>query len=130
MDDLVALSAYSAVSHGHCHPKLVAALTDQAEQLTIVSRAFHTDKLAPFAEKICALTGFHKMLPMNTGAEAVETAIKAARRWGYMEKGIPGGLAEIIVAARQPSSGFPPNRNTGPGSIPSPPASNWCRSAT
>ncbi len=92
------MSAYSAVSHGHCNPRLVAALTDQAEQLTIVSRAFHTDKLAPFAEKICALAGFDKMLPMNTGAEAVETAIKAARRWGYMEKGIPGGLAEIIVA--------------------------------
>lgn len=76
------MSAYSAVSHGHCNPRLVAALTDQAEKLTIVSRAFHTDKLAPFAEKICGMTGFDKMLPMNTGAEAVETAIKAARRWG------------------------------------------------
>lgn len=92
------MSAYSAVSHGHCNPRLVAALIHQAEQLTIVSRAFHTDKLAPFAEKICSLSGFDKMLPMNTGAEAVETAIKAARRWGYMVKGIPGGLAEIIVA--------------------------------
>jgi ornithine--oxo-acid transaminase len=92
------MSAYSAVSHGHGHPRLVAALTDQAERLTIVSRAFHTDRLAPFAEKLCALTGFDKMLPMNTGAEAVETAIKAARRWGYMKKGIPGDLAEIIVA--------------------------------
>jgi ornithine--oxo-acid transaminase len=92
------MSAYSAVSHGHCNPRLVAALTDQAEQLTIVSRAFHTDRLAPFAEKLCGLSGFDKMLPMNTGAEAVETAIKAARRWGYMVKGIPGGLAEIIVA--------------------------------
>ncbi len=92
------MSAYSAVSHGHCNPRLVAALTRQAEQLTIVSRAFHTDKLAPFAEKLCALTGFDKMLPMNTGAEAVETAIKAARHWGYKKKHIPGGLAEIIVA--------------------------------
>ncbi len=92
------MSAYSAVSHGHANPRLVKVLTEQAARLSIVSRAFHTDKLAPFLERLCDIAGFDMALPMNTGAEAVETAIKAARRWGYMVKGIPGGLAEIIVA--------------------------------
>jgi len=91
-------SAYSAVSHGHSHPRLVAALCNQASQLAIVSRAFHTETLAPFIEKLCAVSGFDMALPMNTGAEAVETAIKAARRWGYRVKGIKDGAAEIIVA--------------------------------
>ncbi len=92
------MSAYSAVSHGHAHPRLVAALSEQASRLAITSRAFHTDRLAPFLEKLCTLTGLDKAMPMNTGAEAVETAIKAARRWGYEAKGIPTGQAEIIVA--------------------------------
>ncbi len=92
------MSAYSAVSHGHSNPRLVTALHDQACKLAITSRAFHTDKLAPFLEKLCDLTGLDMAMPMNTGAEAVETAIKAARRWGYRTKHIPADRAEIIVA--------------------------------
>ncbi len=92
------MSAYSAVSHGHSHPRLVKALCDQASRLAIVSRACHSETLAPFLEKLCAISGFDMALPMNTGAEAVETAIKAARRWGYRIKGIPDNAAEIIVA--------------------------------
>lgn len=91
------MSAYSAVSHGHCHPKLVAALKAQAETLTIVSRAFYTDKLGLFLKRICELTGYDKALPMNTGAEAVETALKAARKWAYTVKGVPEDKAEIIA---------------------------------
>ena len=92
------MSAYSAVSHGHSHPRLLKALNDQASRLAICSRAFYTDTLAPFLEKLCDMTGLDVALPMNTGAEAVETAIKAARRWGYSVKGIPENAAEIIVA--------------------------------
>jgi ornithine--oxo-acid transaminase len=92
------MSAYSAVSHGHGHPRILAALTDQAHRLAVASRAFHSDRLGPFLEKLCAVTGLAKALPMNTGAEAVETAIKAARRWGYKVKGIAPDRAEIIVA--------------------------------
>jgi ornithine--oxo-acid transaminase len=92
------MSAYSAVSHGHGHPRLLAALMRQANDLCIVSRAFHTDKLAPFLEKLCTISGMDMALPMNTGAEAVETAIKAARLWGYKVKGIPKNKAKIIVA--------------------------------
>lgn len=92
------MSAYSAVSHGHSHPRLVRALKEQAEKLAIVSRAFHAEPLGPFLEKLCAMTGLDKALPMNTGAEAVETGIKAARRWGYRVKGIAKDQAEIIVA--------------------------------
>ncbi|MBI1364192.1 MAG: ornithine--oxo-acid transaminase [Proteobacteria bacterium] len=92
------MSAYSAVSHGHGHPRLIKALTDQASKLAICSRAFYTDTLAPFLEKLCDMTGLDVALPMNTGAEAVETAIKAARRWGYRMKKIPQNKAEIIVA--------------------------------
>jgi ornithine--oxo-acid transaminase len=91
------MSAYSAVSHGHANPRLVAALKKQAETLCIVSRAFYTDKLGPFLKLACDLTGQDVALPMNTGAEAVETAVKAARRWGYEAKGIPADQAEIIV---------------------------------
>ncbi len=93
------MSAYSAVSHGHSHPKMLEALKSQASQLCIASRAFHTAPLGPFLEKLCHLARMDMALPMNTGAEAVETAIKAARRWGYEKKGIPGGQAEIIVAS-------------------------------
>ena len=91
------MSAYSAVSHGHANPRLVSALKTQAETLCIVSRAFYTDKLGPFLERACELTGQDMALPMNTGAEAVETAVKAARRWGYESKGIEADKAEIIV---------------------------------
>ncbi len=93
------MAAYSAVNHGHAHPRLVAALTRQAAQLSVVSRAFHTDKLGPFLEKLCSVTGLDAACPMNTGAEAVETAIKAARRWGYKVKGIERDRAQIIVAS-------------------------------
>lgn len=91
------MSAYSAVSFGHCHPTLVAALTAQAQLLAVPSRAFYSDRLGPFLELLCETTGMPKALPMNTGAEAVETALKAARKWGYKVKGIPEGRAEVIV---------------------------------
>src|SRR5262245_16887366 len=93
------LSAYSAVNQGHCHPKILAAMTEQAGKLTLTSRAFRNDQLALFYEEIAALTGSHKVLPMNSGAEAVETAIKVLRKWGYELKGVPQGQAEIIVCA-------------------------------
>ncbi|HYE52296.1 MAG TPA: ornithine--oxo-acid transaminase [Azospirillaceae bacterium] len=92
------MSAYSAVNVGHGHPRILKALTEQAEKVAVVSRAFHTDKLGPFLAKVCELTGLDGACPMNSGAEAVETAIKAARRWGYTVKGIPAGQAEIVVA--------------------------------
>lgn len=92
------MSAYSAVSHGHLHPRLVRAATEQLGRVAVTSRAFHSVPLAPFLKKLCQIAGFDKALPMNTGAEAVETAVKAARRWGYRVKGIPSGKAEILVA--------------------------------
>jgi ornithine--oxo-acid transaminase len=92
------MSAYSAVSHGHGHPRILAALERQAHRLAVPSRAYYNDQLAPFLEKLCALSGLDAAVPMNTGAEAVETAIKAARRWGYRVKGIQRDKAEIIVA--------------------------------
>ncbi|MCM3714725.1 ornithine--oxo-acid transaminase [Halalkalibacter oceani] len=91
------LSAYSAVNQGHCHPAIIGALKRQAEKVTLTSRAFHHDQLAPFYEKVSRLTKKNMLLPMNTGAEAVETAIKAARRWAYDKKGVPDNCAEIIV---------------------------------
>jgi ornithine--oxo-acid transaminase len=93
------LSAYSAVNQGHCHPRILAAMTEQASRLTLTSRAFRNDQLAPFYEEICALTHAHKVLPMNSGAEAVESALKLSRKWGYTIKGVPEGRAEIIVCA-------------------------------
>ncbi|MBX4926732.1 ornithine--oxo-acid transaminase [Rhizobium binae] len=93
------LSAYSAVNQGHCHPKILAAMVAQAGRLTLTSRAFRNDQLAYFYEELAALTGSHKILPMNSGAEAVETAIKAVRKWGYEVKGVPEGQAEIVVCA-------------------------------
>ncbi|MBX3619749.1 MAG: ornithine--oxo-acid transaminase [Rhizobacter sp.] len=92
------MSAYSAVSFGHSHPALVAALTEQAGQLAVTSRAFHTDRLGPFLARLCRMTGMARALPMNSGAEAVETAIKAARKWAYKVKGVPEGQAQILVA--------------------------------
>ena len=91
------MSAYSAVSHGHAHPRLVELVRQQVGKLNIVSRAFHTDKLGPFLARACELTGQDKALPMNTGAEAVETALKAARKWAYTVKGVPEDKAEIIA---------------------------------
>ncbi len=91
------LSAYSAVNQGHCHPKIIQALKDQADRATLTSRAFHNDQLGPWYEKVSKLTGKSRVLPMNTGAEAVETAIKTARRWGYDVKGIADNQAEIIA---------------------------------
>jgi ornithine--oxo-acid transaminase len=93
------LSAYSAVNQGHCHPKIMAAMVEQAAKLTLTSRAFHNDQLAPFYQQLAELTGSHKVLPMNSGAEAVESAIKSVRKWGYEIKGVPDGRAEIIVCA-------------------------------
>lgn len=91
------LSAYSAVNQGHCHPKIVGALMEQAETLCLTSRAFYNDTLGPYEEFIHSYFGYDKLLPMNTGAEAVETALKLARKWGYLRKGIPANEA-IIVA--------------------------------
>jgi ornithine--oxo-acid transaminase len=91
------LAAYSAVNHGHCHPRILKALAEQAARLTLTSRAFRNDQLGRFYEELAALTRSHKVLPMNSGAEAVETAIKAVRKWGYEVKGVPEGRAEIIV---------------------------------
>jgi len=91
------MSAYSAVSHGHAHPRLVNRLVEQAATLNIVSRAFHTDRLAPFLERACELSGMDAALPMNTGAEAVETAMKAARKWAYQVKGVTADQAELVA---------------------------------
>jgi len=91
------LSAYSAVNQGHRHPKIVAALVEQAQRLTLTSRAFHNDQMGAFLHQVCELLGYPKALPMNTGAEAVETAIKAVRKWGYTVKGVAADAAEIVV---------------------------------
>jgi ornithine--oxo-acid transaminase len=91
------LSAYSAVNQGHCHPRIVRAMVEQAQRLTLTSRAFRNDQLPLLASELCALTGYEMMLPMNSGAEAVETAVKVARKWGYTVKGVPDDQAEIIV---------------------------------
>lgn len=93
------LSAYSAVNQGHRHPKIIDALQQQARKVTLTSRAFHNDQLGSWYEQVAALTGKDMILPMNTGAEAVETAFKAARRWGYDVKGIAADQAEIIVCS-------------------------------
>jgi len=93
------LSAYSAMSLGHCHPRIVAALAGQAGRLTLTSRAFYNDIMGRFLERICGLAGFEKTLPMNTGAEAVETALKMMRRWAYEVKGVPADRARIVAAS-------------------------------
>ncbi|KAF0125215.1 MAG: ornithine--oxo-acid transaminase [Elusimicrobia bacterium] len=90
------LSAYSALNHGHRHPGVLKALTDQAKKCTLTSRAFNNDQLGPFLKELCEFTGYEMALPMNTGAEAVETAMKAVRKWGYQVKGVPADKAEII----------------------------------
>jgi len=93
------LAAYSAVNQGHCHPRLIKVISEQSQQLALTSRAFRNDQLPLFARDLCEYTGYEKMLPMNTGAEAVETGIKAARKWGYKVKGVTPNQAEIIVCA-------------------------------
>jgi len=93
------LAAYSAVNQGHCHPRILQTLIEQAHKVTLTSRAFRNDQLGPFYKELHDLTGFAMALPMNTGAEAVETAVKTVRKWGYKAKGIPEGKAEIIVCA-------------------------------
>ena len=93
------LAAYSAVNQGHCHPKILEAMVAQAQKLTLTSRAFRNDQLAPFYEELCALTKSHMALPMNSGAEAVESALKVARKWAYQVKGVAKDQAEIIVCA-------------------------------
>jgi ornithine--oxo-acid transaminase len=93
------LSAYSALNQGHCHPRIMETLVSQAQNLTLTSRAFRNDQLPLFYQEVCELTGYEMALPMNTGTEAVETAIKTARKWGYSVKGVPDGQAEIITCA-------------------------------
>ncbi len=93
------LSCYSALSHGHRHPRLVKAARDQMEKVTVTSRAFHNTEMGPFFQELCAYTGMEMALPMNSGAEAVETALKAARKWAYLVKKVPRHQAEIIVCA-------------------------------
>jgi ornithine--oxo-acid transaminase len=91
------LAAYSAVNQGHCHPEILKAFVEQAQRVTLSSRAFRNDQLGPFYQQICELSGFDKFLPMNTGAEGVETAVKTARKWAYTVKGVPADKAEILV---------------------------------
>src|SRR5512143_816459 len=91
------LAAYSAVNQGHCHPKIMQAMVEQAGRVTLTSRAFRNDQLPLLYKELHDLTGYDVALPMNSGAEAVETAVKTARKWGYTRKGIPDGQAEIIV---------------------------------
>ncbi|HLI92727.1 MAG TPA: aminotransferase class III-fold pyridoxal phosphate-dependent enzyme, partial [Puia sp.] len=93
------LSGYSALNQGHCHPRIVAALMEQAARLTLTSRAFYSDQLGEYARYMHRYFGYDKILPMNTGVEAVETAIKLCRRWGYRVKGIPENKARIIACA-------------------------------
>ena len=93
------LSAYSALNQGHRHPAIIEAARKQLEALTLTSRAFHNDQMGPFLRKLCEATGFERALPMNTGAEAVETAIKMVRKWGYQVKGVAADMAEIIVCS-------------------------------
>src|SRR5690348_13488018 len=93
------LSAYSAVNQGHAHPKILRAMIEQASRVTLTSRAFHNDQLGPFFKELSELTGYEKVLPMNSGAEAVETAIKLVRKWGHKVKGVTDGQAEIIVCS-------------------------------
>ncbi len=93
------LSSYSAINQGHRHPKIINALKEQADRLTLTSRGFYNDKMGSWLKLLCELTGYEKALPMNTGAEAVETALKTARKWGQYVKGVPAGSQEIIVCA-------------------------------
>jgi ornithine--oxo-acid transaminase len=93
------LSSYSALNQGHCHPRILQAARDQLDRVTLTSRAFHNDQLGPFLERLSNVSGFARALPMNSGAEAVETGLKAVRKWGYQKKGVSEGKARIIVAS-------------------------------
>jgi len=93
------LSSYSALNHGHCHPKILKALVEQARKVTLTSRAFHNDQIGPFYKELCELAGFEMALPMNSGAEAVETAVKTARKWGVLTKGLSQEKAEIVACS-------------------------------
>ncbi len=130
------LSAYSAVNQGHCHPHILNSMMQQAKRLTLTSRAFYNDQLGPFYKELCEFGGYEMALPMNTGAEAVETAIKAARKWGYTVKGVPADQAEIIVCdgnfhgVPPPSSAFHPSASTKRVLDPSPLDSSPFPSAT
>src|SRR6187399_2130640 len=112
------VSAYSSLNQGHRHPRIVRALIEQAGRLTLTSRAVHNDRMGPFLAKLCKLANLDMALPMNTGAEAVETAIKLARKWGYRVKRVPQDRAEIVcaattsMAARRRSSASRQRRNT------------------
>jgi ornithine--oxo-acid transaminase len=103
------LSAYSAVNQGHCHPRILATLVEQASRVTLTSRAFRNDQLGFFCEELATLCGMGMVLPMNTGAEAVETAIKAARRWGYRSKGIPTGRPPSLRSTTTFTDAPPPS---------------------
>ena len=91
------LAAYGACNQGHCHPKILKTMTEQMQRLTLTSRAFRNDQLGPFYRELCELTNSHMVLPMNSGAEAVESVIKAVRKWGYRVRKVPDGQAEIVV---------------------------------
>ena len=130
------MSAYSAVSLGHGHPRILNAMMEQASRLAVTSRAYHTDVLGPFLERLVQVSGLDMALPMNTGAEAVETAIKAARRWGYSRQEDRRGIEPrsssprtISMAGRPPSSASPRTNPIARASAPSPAASSRCRSA-
>ena len=92
------MAAYSAVNQGHCHPRIIKALKDQADVLTLTSRAFHNDLFGPYADYITKLFGYDKVLPMNSGVEAGETAVKLSRKWAYLRKGVPENKAKIVFA--------------------------------
>ena len=107
------LAGYSALNQGHRHPAILKAAHEQLDRLTLTSRAFHNDEMGPFLHELCELAGYEKALPMNTGAEAVETAIKAVRRWGYRVKGIASDQAEIIRVSRRACLILRPNARPG-----------------
>ena len=109
------LSAYSAVNQGHCHPRILQTMIEQAQKLTLTSRAFRNDQLGLFYEEVCELTNSHKVLPMNSGAEAVETAVKTVRKWGYQVKGVPEDQARTISTAGQL-----PSWDSAPMKVPAP----------
>lgn len=131
------LAGYSALNFGHGNRRLIDAAKAQLERVTLTSRAFHHDRFAEFCTRLAELCGMEMVLPMNTGAEAVETAVKTARKWGYRVKGVPDGMAKIIVAAsttstagRPRSSASPPTRRHGRTSGRTHRASRSCRTAT
>lgn len=130
------LAGYSALNFGHRHPALIEAAHRQLDRLTLTSRAFHNDRLAEFAERLAALTGMDMVLPMNTGAEAVESGVKVARKWAYDVKGVPDGRATIVVAADNFHGrtttivSFSTDETARSGFGPFTPGFRWCRTTT